>query len=99
MSAAPIFGLLRHREPAYIGNSTLVHCQLPISANFVVPKHVQIAIASPDFEVAVLGAVPLIDVFGYLDLAAVEMNSAELLNTVFYIGFYSDLHVDCSLSS
>jgi hypothetical protein len=59
-------------------------------------KHIQIAVTAPDFEVAVVGAMPLIDVFNYLDLAAVEMNSAKLFDTLIHIGFYPDPHVACS---
>ena len=58
----------------------LVHRQLPISANFVMAKHIQVAVAPPDLEVAIVGAMPLIDVLGYLDLPAVETNSAELFD-------------------
>ena len=71
----------------------LVHRQLPISTNFVMAKYIQVAVAPPDLEVAIVGAMPLIDVLGYLDLPVVETNSAELFDTVLvHIGFYSDLH-------
>ena len=57
---------------------TLVHRQLPSSANFVVTNHVQVAITAPDLEVAIVGAIPLIDVVGYFDPPGIETNSAEL---------------------
>jgi len=41
-------------------------------------KHIQAAVAAPDLEVAIISAVPLIDVPGYLNLPAVKANAAWL---------------------
>ena len=71
---------------------TLVHRQLPSSANFVVTNHVQVAITAPDLEVAIVGAIPLIDVVGYFDPPGIETNSAEFFDPSIQISFYQDLH-------
>jgi len=60
-------------------------------------KHIQIAVSPPDFEVAIVGAMPLIDVLGDLDLPAVEANSAELFDALVRIGFYLDQHGGVSI--
>jgi hypothetical protein len=71
----------------------LIHRQLPIGSNFVITKYIQLAVAPPDLEVAIVGAMPLIDVLADLDLPVVETNSSELFDAAFiHIGLYPDLH-------
>ncbi len=52
----------------------------------------QVAVAARDLEVTIVGAMPLIDVLGDLDLPAVEMKPPELFDAVFEMGFHEDLH-------
>ena len=66
---------------------------LPIGSNFVVAKYIQVPVTASDLEVAIVDAVPLIDVLGDVDLAAIEANSAELFDAILiHIGLCLDLH-------
>jgi hypothetical protein len=56
-------------------------------------KHIQAAVAPPDLEIAIISAVPLIDVLDYIDLPAVKVDAQELFDAALaYVGFYFDLH-------
>jgi len=71
----------------------LVHRHLPVASSFVMTKYIQAPIAPPDLEVTIAGAMPLIDVLSDLDLAAIETNSAELLDAVLvHMGLRPDLY-------
>jgi len=71
----------------------LIRLQLPIGSNFIVAKYVQVPVTASDLEVAIVDAVPLIDVLGDVDLAAIETNSAELFGAILiHIGLRLDLH-------
>ena len=53
-----------------------------MGSNFVVAKYIQVPVTASDLEVAIVDAVPLIDVLGDVDLAAIEANSAELFDAI-----------------
>ena len=71
----------------------LIHRQLPIGSNFIMAKYVQVPVTASDLEVTIVNAVPLIDVLGDFDLAAIETNSVDLLDAILvHIGLCLDLH-------
>jgi hypothetical protein len=71
----------------------LIHGQLPIVSSFVMAKNIRSAITALHLEIAIVLAVPLVDVFAYFDLLAVEPNSPELCDAVLvHICFYPNLH-------
>ena len=71
----------------------LIHCQLPIVSNFVMAKNIHVAITALHLKIAIVLAVPLVDVFGYFDLPAAEANSPELFDPVLvHISFSPNLH-------
>jgi len=57
-----------------------------------VAQNIDVAIAAPDFHVAMLGAVPLVDIVDHFDHPAVETKLPEPFGTAFvHIGFDLDL--------
>ena len=71
----------------------MIHRQRPLRKKFVQIQNVNVTLAAPDLEVAVIGAMPLIEVFDHIDLPAVEVKSSELLDTTFvHEGFDLNLH-------
>lgn len=76
----------------------LVHRQLPTGSNFIVAQNVQVAVAAPDFDVPIVGAMPLVDVIGHLDFTTIEAKSPHFFGAAFvHIGFDPDLHGVASL--
>src|SRR5665811_2220146 len=56
-------------------------------------QNIDVAVAAPDFHVAIVGAVPLVDVIGHFDHPAAETKSPEPFGAAFvHIGFDLDLH-------
>ena len=55
-------------------------------------QNIHVAVAALDFNVAIIGAIPLVDVFSHLDNPTVETKSSQLFGAAFvYIGFDVDL--------
>src|SRR6516164_423345 len=59
----------------------LKHNQLPFRTPFVETQNVEVAVIAYQLEVAVLRAVPFIEVVGHLDLAPVEAKAPRHLNS------------------
>src|ERR1019366_2774612 len=75
------------------GLGALVHRQLPFISSFIMAQNIGVAIAAPDFHVAIVDAVPLVDVIDHFDHPAVETKSPEPFGAAFvHIGFDLDLH-------
>jgi hypothetical protein len=70
-----------------------VHYQFPFIANSIVAQDVNVAVTAPDLHVAIVGSMPLVDIVGDLDGAAVEPKSPHLFRTAFvHVAFDLDLH-------
>jgi hypothetical protein len=52
------------------------HCQIPFGLSLVEAQNVQVASAAFDFKIAIVVAMPLIDIFDDVDLTVVEMKPA-----------------------
>lgn len=56
-------------------------------------ENVDVAVATLDLEISVIGAMPLIDVFGHLNLPAVEVEPSKLFGAAFFpISLHVNLH-------
>ena len=75
----------------------LEHNQLPFRVNLVEAQDVKISVVAPDLEVAVVSAMPLIEVVDHLDLTSVQAKSpGHFDSAVASIGLDPNLH-DCVL--
>lgn len=54
----------------------LEHNQLPFSSNLVETQDIEMAVVTLDLEVAVVRAMPLIEVINYLDLTCIQAKSS-----------------------
>ena len=56
-------------------------------------QYINVTSAAPDFDVAIVGAMPLVDIIGHFDHPAVEPKSSKLFGAAFvHIGFDLELH-------
>src|SRR3974390_1929565 len=56
-------------------------------------QNIKIAVGAPHLDVAIVGAMPLIDVIGYLHHPTVEAKSLQLFGAAFiHVAFDLDLH-------
>jgi len=76
----------------------LEHNQLPFRSNLVEAQDVEIAVVALDLEVAVVRAMPLIEVIDHLDLTCVQAESSGHFDSaVASIGLNPNPH-DCVAS-
>ena len=69
----------------------LEHRQFPLGAPLIQTQYIEVAVVSFDLEVAIACPVPLIDIFGDLDLAAVPMKPLRHISKGASFAFDSDL--------
>jgi len=71
----------------------LEHHELPNRAKLVQAQDVEISIVAPDLEVAVVSAMPLIEIIDNLDLTPVQAKSpGHFDSAVARMGLYPNLH-------
>jgi hypothetical protein len=63
--------------------SALVHRQFPVGSNVIEAQDVEVAVAGLDLEIAIVRAMPLIDVLGHIDSPIIETESPKFFNAVF----------------
>ena len=78
----------------------LEHRQLPFGARFIEAKDVEASIIAPDLDVAVVGAVPLIERFENVDLMPTEMKSpghghSAMVSMLLCLGALQNCQVQC----
>jgi hypothetical protein len=79
---------------SYFGLRALKHDQLPNYPNLVDMQDVDTLVIAPDFKVAALGAIPLVEVLDHLDLTSTQAKSSGHLDPAMAgIGLYPNLHV------
>ena len=72
----------------------LKHDQLPNYPNLVETQYVDTLVIAPDFKVAALDAIPLVEVLDHLDLTFTQAKSSGHLDPAMAgIGLYPNLHV------
>jgi hypothetical protein len=72
----------------------LKHDQLPNYPNLVETQYVDTLVIAPDFKVAALDAIPLVEVLDHLDLTSTQAKSSGHLDPAMAgIGLYPNLHV------
>lgn len=77
-----------------LGLRALKHDQLPNYPNLVETQYVDTLVIAPDFKVAALDAIPLVEVLDHLDLTFTQVKSSGHLDPAMAgIGLYPNLHV------
>jgi hypothetical protein len=59
----------------------LEHDQLPFRSNLIEAQNIEISVAAPDLKIAVVLAMPLIEVIHDLDLPSIQAEAAEHFDT------------------
>lgn len=59
----------------------LEHDQLPFRSDLIEAQNIEISVAAPDLEIAVVLAMPLIEVIHDLDLPSIQAEAAEHFDT------------------
>ena len=78
----------------HLGLRALKHDQLPNYPNLVETQYVDTLVIAPDFKVAALDAIPLVEVLDHLDLTFTQVKSSGHLDPAMAgIGLYPNLHV------
>ena len=63
-------------------------------------QNIDVAVGTHDFDVAIIGTMPLVDVISHLNHPAVEAKSSELFGAAFvHIGFDLDLHAVLAIAT
>ena len=79
---------------SYLGLRALKHDQLPNYPNLVETQYVDTLVIAPDFKVAALDAIPLVEVLDHLDLTSTQAKSSGHLDPAMAcICLYPNLHV------
>ena len=79
---------------SYLGLRALKHDQLPNCPNLVETQYVDTLVIAPDFKVAALDAIQLVEVLDHLALTFTQAKSSGHLDPAMAgIGLYPNLHV------
>jgi hypothetical protein len=79
---------------SYLGLRALKHDQFPNYPNLVETQYVDTLVIAPDFKVAALDAIPLVEVLDHLDLTSTQAKSSGHLDPAMAgICLYPNLHV------